>query len=151
MGRRGCPRPSMMATSSSIKCPHCAYDLSGTEGSRCPECGGVFDRDALLQADPGARFFLRGVQYPVSAILAAILGFLGFVGLSVQSSASTPIANRILQLLMILPMVASIFLAERGTRRGALFIQVISVIIITLLSVVYFTSLALIITDAIRR
>ncbi|MFO0961321.1 MAG: hypothetical protein U0625_00285 [Phycisphaerales bacterium] len=35
-----------------LPCPTCGYELAQTQGSRCPECGGVFDRAALTQRDP---------------------------------------------------------------------------------------------------
>ena len=34
---------------SGLRCPHCAYNLTGLSDDRCPECGRTFDRQALLR------------------------------------------------------------------------------------------------------
>jgi hypothetical protein len=34
-------------------CPECGYDLTGTAGNRCPECGTPFRRQDLVLGEPG--------------------------------------------------------------------------------------------------
>lgn len=55
-------------TTATVYCPNCGYDLSWTETDECPECGGVFDREAILnQRDvtvPVPKWRLIAVLFP---------------------------------------------------------------------------------------
>ena len=42
--------PSLVTEDEEIYCPVCAYNLSGIFSGRCPECGSLFDRNALITA-----------------------------------------------------------------------------------------------------
>jgi len=39
---------------SAIVCPHCGYNLTGLQGTRCPECGTQYTLDELLIGQPSA-------------------------------------------------------------------------------------------------
>ena len=66
-------------------CPKCGYDLSGTGGSRCPECGGVFDRSVVF--DPEAAQAGPWNEWADWLMVFAVL--LGLVGWGFDPSHAT--------------------------------------------------------------
>lgn len=73
----------MQEAPAELPCPHCAYGLEGSTSNRCPECGAVVDRAALLE-----RLETRHLRVVPTATLPLLLvGFLVlpllFVGLVV--------------------------------------------------------------------
>ncbi|MBV8780233.1 MAG: hypothetical protein JO353_02440 [Phycisphaerae bacterium] len=42
------------ANGSAIICPNCGYNLTGLNGTRCPECGSQFTLDELIASQPKA-------------------------------------------------------------------------------------------------
>lgn len=62
----------------SLPCPVCAYELAGTQGSRCPECGSAYDRAALTQ-----RVSPRIPGAALMVMLCFILGTLPLTGIAV--------------------------------------------------------------------
>jgi hypothetical protein len=42
--------PPVAQEDEQIYCPVCSYNLTGIHSGRCPECGSLFDRDALIAA-----------------------------------------------------------------------------------------------------
>ena len=41
-------------TKSAVVCPHCGYNLTGLQSTRCPECGTLYTLDELLLGQPSS-------------------------------------------------------------------------------------------------
>lgn len=50
VGRTSTPPSQSSANDEKIYCPLCNYNLTGVHSGRCPECGGIFHREALFAA-----------------------------------------------------------------------------------------------------
>ena len=103
-----------LLASSDVHCPMCRYNLRGSVGVQCPECGWVYDAAALraqLAPPPPPPPIPRGVRYPL--ILLPLLSALTQVGEAVRSPGPRSILSAV-----VLGGAAVIALVWMGGRRA---------------------------------
>jgi hypothetical protein len=73
----------------SLHCPSCGYDLTGLPENRCPECGGLFDRNELARQSNFTlwKAMRQTLWLPGAGAAAGVVCMLAVIGLKLPDTA----------------------------------------------------------------